>query len=103
MRAANELLSLSIQHNQVICESFDEANTKIEGGPEMQSEALVKAATKASLPEPGKVKEFMADGKTVCIANLNGEIYAADNVCPHWGGPQCFTVYRSSSAHQIGR
>lgn len=57
MRAANELLSLSIQHNQVICESFDEANTKIEGGPEMQSEgALVKAATKASLPEPGKVK-----------------------------------------------
>ena len=54
----------------------------------MQSEGvLVKVATKASLPEPGKVKEFMADGKSVCIANVNGEICATDNVCPHWGGP----------------
>jgi len=29
----------------------------------------------------------MAGGRFICIANVNGEICATDNVCPHWGGP----------------
>lgn len=53
----------------------------------LSKSSLVRVATKSSLPEPGKVKEFIAQGKSVCIANVSGEICAADNVCPHWGGP----------------
>lgn len=54
----------------------------------MQSEdVLVKVTVKSNLPACGRAKEFMADGKSVCIANVNGELCATDNVCPHWGGP----------------
>lgn len=42
---------------------------------------------KADLPLPGKVKEFYAAGRFLCVANLEGVIHAMDNVCPHWGGP----------------
>ena len=55
---------------------------------QMQSKtALIKIGTRADLPEPGTVKEFLARGRFVCIANVDGEICAMDNVCPHWGGP----------------
>jgi nitrite reductase/ring-hydroxylating ferredoxin subunit len=47
----------------------------------------VKIGTKADLPPCNQVREFMASGKMLCIANVNGEIYAADNQCLHWGGP----------------
>jgi nitrite reductase (NADH) small subunit len=40
---------------------------------------------RSNLPESSKAKEFMANGKTGCIANVNGTICATDNVCPHWG------------------
>ncbi|PYP92378.1 MAG: (2Fe-2S)-binding protein [Candidatus Angelobacter sp. Gp1-AA117] len=54
----------------------------------MQSEGtLVKVTNKSSLPACGRAKEFMAGGRFICIANVNGEICATDNVCPHWGGP----------------
>lgn len=29
----------------------------------------------------------MASGKMLCVSNLDGEIYAMDNICLHWGGP----------------
>jgi len=55
---------------------------------QMQSKtALIKIGTRTDLPEPGKVKEFLARGRFVCVANVDGEICAMDNVCPHWGGP----------------
>jgi nitrite reductase (NADH) small subunit len=49
--------------------------------------ALIKIGTRADLPAPGKVKEFMADRRFICVANVDGDICAMDNVCPHWGGP----------------
>ena len=48
---------------------------------------LIKIAATSDLPAPGKVKEFLAGGRFICVANVDGEIYATDNVCPHWGGP----------------
>jgi nitrite reductase (NADH) small subunit len=48
---------------------------------------LVKLATRSELPDRGKVKEFFVPGRAVCVVNLDGEIYAMDNICPHWGGP----------------
>jgi nitrite reductase/ring-hydroxylating ferredoxin subunit len=48
---------------------------------------LIRIAATSDLPAPGKVKEFLAGGRFICVANLDGEICATDNVCPHWGGP----------------
>ena len=41
---------------------------------------------KSDLPAEGKAKEFSVEGKMVCVANVNGELAALDNVCPHRGG-----------------
>jgi nitrite reductase (NADH) small subunit len=41
---------------------------------------------KSDLPAEGKAKEFSVDGKMVCVANVNGQLAALDNVCPHRGG-----------------
>ena len=46
---------------------------------------LVKIGATSDLPEPGKVKEFIASGRMLCVANLDGELYAMDNICLHWG------------------
>jgi nitrite reductase (NADH) small subunit len=29
----------------------------------------------------------MASGRMLCVANLDGDLYATDNICLHWGGP----------------
>ncbi|MBZ5521013.1 MAG: Rieske (2Fe-2S) protein [Acidobacteriia bacterium] len=55
-----------------------------EGNPKI---TLVKIATRSELPACGEVKEFLASGKMLCVANIDGEIHAMDNVCLHWGGP----------------
>jgi nitrite reductase (NADH) small subunit len=49
--------------------------------------SLIKIATVADLPEPGKIKEFLASGRFICVANIDGEMCATESVCPHWGGP----------------
>jgi nitrite reductase (NADH) small subunit len=41
----------------------------------------------ADVPRPGEVMEAEVEGVTVCLANLNGELSALDNRCPHRGGP----------------
>lgn len=42
----------------------------------------------AEAPEPGKVIEANVEvGIQVCVANLNGELMALDNICPHRQGP----------------
>jgi nitrite reductase (NADH) small subunit len=35
----------------------------------------------------GQVAEAEVDGVTVCLANVNGELSAVDNICPHRHGP----------------
>lgn len=48
---------------------------------------FVKLAPASELPASNEVKEFPCGDKTVCIANVNGEISAMDNICLHRGGP----------------
>jgi len=48
---------------------------------------FVKLTSQSDLPGPNEAKEFPCGGKTICVANVNGEISAMDNVCLHRGGP----------------
>ena len=41
----------------------------------------------AEAPAVGHVSEAEALGVAVCLANINGELSALDNVCPHRFGP----------------
>ena len=41
----------------------------------------------AEAPAVGQVTEAEAAGRMVCLANVNGELSALDNVCPHRHGP----------------
>jgi nitrite reductase (NADH) small subunit len=41
----------------------------------------------AEAPGVGMVTEAEVDGVGVCLANVNGELSALDNVCPHRQGP----------------
>jgi nitrite reductase (NADH) small subunit len=45
----------------------------------------VKLCGVADAPQPGKVMEAEVEGVGVCLANLNGELSALDNWCPHRG------------------
>ena len=36
---------------------------------------------------PGTVRELSVEGKTIALANVDGKIYAVNNVCLHRGGP----------------
>jgi 3-phenylpropionate/trans-cinnamate dioxygenase ferredoxin subunit len=47
---------------------------------------FVEVAKKSEIPEAG-VLGVEAEGKRLALINLNGEIYAIDDVCPHQGGP----------------
>jgi nitrite reductase (NADH) small subunit len=38
-------------------------------------------------PKSGQVMEADADGVGICLANVNGELSALDNWCPHRRGP----------------
>lgn len=49
--------------------------------------AFTKIGSRAALPPPGEAREFICGSQTLCIANMNGEYSALDNVCPHRGGP----------------
>ncbi len=50
---------------------------------------FTKLTTQSELPSTDEVKEFPcgADRKMICVANVNGEYSAVDNVCLHRGGP----------------
>ncbi|MGA3210556.1 MAG: Rieske 2Fe-2S domain-containing protein [Terriglobales bacterium] len=48
---------------------------------------LKRIASKQELPPPGEAKEFTLGEKTICVANVNGQLSAMDNVCGHRGGP----------------
>jgi len=46
----------------------------------------VRIAHISELPAEGEVKEFDLAGRTICVANIDGQYHAMDNVCPHRGG-----------------
>jgi len=48
---------------------------------------FTRLASRTDLPEDGEAREFTLGDKVVCIANINGEFSAMDNVCLHRGGP----------------
>ena len=47
----------------------------------------VKICGLAEAPAPGKVLEAEVGEFTICLANVNGELSALDNWCPHRRGP----------------
>ncbi len=47
----------------------------------------VRIGRKSELPQAGEAREFLAGVKVVCVANVDGECSAMDNVCRHHGGP----------------
>jgi nitrite reductase/ring-hydroxylating ferredoxin subunit len=49
--------------------------------------SFTKLTTQSELPALNEAKEFPCGDKTICIANVNGEFSAMDNVCLHRGGP----------------
>jgi nitrite reductase (NADH) small subunit len=48
---------------------------------------FTKIATQDQLPGLDQAKEFSCGEKAVCIANVNGQFSAMNNVCVHEGGP----------------
>lgn len=38
---------------------------------------------------PGARKAVDVDGRSICIFNIGGRLYAVRDVCPHQGGPLC--------------
>jgi nitrite reductase/ring-hydroxylating ferredoxin subunit len=50
--------------------------------------AEFKTVAKASDVPPGTLKHIeVEDGTQVCLANINGQIYAIGGECTHMGGP----------------
>jgi nitrite reductase (NADH) small subunit len=47
----------------------------------------VKLCPLTEAPTPNTVLEAEAEGIAICLANLNGELCALDNWCPHRRGP----------------
>src|SRR3981081_4396706 len=48
---------------------------------------IANLPSQAELPAPNEAREFPCGDKTICVANVNGEISAMDNICLHRGGP----------------
>ncbi|MGA9528402.1 MAG: Rieske (2Fe-2S) protein [Terriglobales bacterium] len=48
---------------------------------------FIKLASISDLPAVNEAKELPCGGKLICVANVNGEIHAMDNICLHRGGP----------------
>jgi nitrite reductase (NADH) small subunit len=48
---------------------------------------FIKLANESELPAVDEAREFPCGDKIICIANVNGNYSAMDNVCLHRGGP----------------
>jgi nitrite reductase/ring-hydroxylating ferredoxin subunit len=46
------------------------------------SDEFIRVADAADLP-PGTLKQVRAQDHAVCLANIDGHIYAVDNHCPY--------------------
>jgi nitrite reductase (NADH) small subunit/3-phenylpropionate/trans-cinnamate dioxygenase ferredoxin subunit len=49
---------------------------------------FVKVASISDLPA-GQAILVEVEGRSIAIFNVNGEVYALDNICSHRGGPLC--------------
>jgi len=49
--------------------------------------SFVKISVQSELPDRNQAKEFRCDDKEICVANVNGDYSAMDNICLHRGGP----------------
>lgn len=47
----------------------------------------VRLCAASEAPAEGNLLEAEANGVAVCLARINGELHALDNVCPHRQGP----------------
>ena len=52
-----------------------------------QTEPPIKVGVLSQMPPLDTALEFCVEGKTLCIANVSGEICVTDNLCPHVGAP----------------
>src|SRR5580692_7415377 len=48
---------------------------------------FVRVCSASQLPRVGEVAEFTAQGRALCVANIDGVIAVLDGTCPHEGGP----------------
>jgi nitrite reductase (NADH) small subunit len=48
---------------------------------------FIRVCAQSELPPPGNVREFTANGRTLCVANLDGSISVLNGVCPHEEAP----------------
>jgi nitrite reductase (NADH) small subunit len=48
---------------------------------------FIRICAQSELPPSGTVREFTANGRALCVANLDGAICVLDGTCPHEGGP----------------
>jgi nitrite reductase (NADH) small subunit len=48
---------------------------------------FVRICAQSELPTTGQVREFVATGRALCVANVEGTICVLDGTCPHEGGP----------------
>ena len=53
----------------------------------MDGAGWVRLCGVADAPAEQKVMEAEAGGVAICLARLNGELLALDNLCPHRQGP----------------
>ncbi len=47
---------------------------------------FLRTAKKDEIP-PGTIREFDIDGKNIALANVEGKLFAINNICLHRGGP----------------
>jgi nitrite reductase (NADH) small subunit/3-phenylpropionate/trans-cinnamate dioxygenase ferredoxin subunit len=47
---------------------------------------FLRTAKKDEIP-PGTIREFDIDGKNIALANVDGKLFAINNICLHRGGP----------------
>ncbi len=47
----------------------------------------VRVCSVSEAPAPGHLLEAEANGIALCLANIEGELSALDNLCPHRQGP----------------
>ena len=48
---------------------------------------FMRICAQSELPQPGNLREFMVNGRALCVANVEGAICVLDGICPHEGGP----------------
>lgn len=48
---------------------------------------FVRICAQAELPPANQVREFVCNGRALCVANVDGTIAVLDGTCPHEGGP----------------